>query len=127
MGTEIFVARILGPLCVIVALGIILNRDFYMKVMEDYCKNTALVFVGGMMALIVGLVIVLLHNVWVLEWPVIITIYGWGGVLKGTWMIVFPKTVSSFMEVYSKNARAFWFHIGSVLLVGAALTFWGYF
>ena len=127
METSIFIAKILGPCCVIVALGILLNQKVYTKVIEDFCKNAALVYLGGIMALIIGIVVVLAHNVWVASWPVIITVYGWGGIIKGVWLIVFPNTMSQFMQMYQKKAAFLVTHSVLVLIIGASLTFFGYF
>ena len=127
MGTSIFIARILGPCFLIIGAGILFNRKFYQRVMEDYSKNAALVFFGGVIALVVGIVIVLSHNVWVAGWPVIITIYGWGGIIKGTWLTVFPNSVYKFTQSYAKHSGLLLAHSVLVLIVGAALTLFGYF
>ena len=127
MGTSLFIVKILGPCFLVVALGIMFNREFYQKVMEDFCKNSALMFFGGMFPLVIGLVIVLSHNVWVSSWPVIITIYGWAGILKGIWLLVFPNSAAKFTQAYSKNKTLLLVHSVVILLLGAALTIFGYF
>jgi len=127
MGTSLFIVKILGPCFLVVALGIMFNREFYQKVMEDFCKNSALMFFGGMFPLVIGLVIVLSHNVWVSGWPVIITIYGWAGILKGIWLLVFPNSAAKFTQTYSKNKTLLLVHSVVILLLGAALTIFGYF
>ena len=127
MDTSLFIVKILGPCFLVVALGIMLNRGFFQKVMEDFCKNSALMFFGGMFALVVGLVVVLNHNVWVRGWPVVITIYGWGGILKGIWMLVFPNSAAKFTQAYSKNKTFLLAHSVAILVLGAALTIFGYF
>ena len=82
MQSSIFLAKLLGPYCIIVAVGILFNRKIYQKLMEDFCKSTALIYMGGVLALFFGLLIVLFHNVWVGGWPVVITVFGWLGLLK---------------------------------------------
>lgn len=103
------------------------NREFYQKVMEDYCKNAALVFFGGLFSLLIGFLIVLSHNLWVANWTVIITIFGWGGIIKGIWLIVFPNTVSKFMQAYQRNETLLLVHSVAALVFGAALAIFGYF
>ncbi|MDI6606071.1 MAG: hypothetical protein QME65_02885, partial [Candidatus Omnitrophota bacterium] len=73
MGTSVLIARLLGPYCIIVAAGILLNLKNYQKVMEDFCKNAALVYLGGVFALLFGLLVILFHNIWAANWVVIIT------------------------------------------------------
>ena len=127
MTASIFIARIYGICCLVVGIGILLNREFYRKVMEDYCKNAALMLFTGFFPLFVGLVIILIHNVWVANWTVIITIFGWIALIKGIWLVVFPKTVPKFMEAYAKNYSLFTVHAIVALIFGAFLTYMGYF
>lgn len=127
MDSSLFIVRILGPYFLIVALGMLLNRGFFQKMMEDFCKNNALLFLSGLFALIFGIVIVMLHNLWVSDWRVIITIFGWGGLIKGIWLIVFPNTVPKFMQVYSRNKSLLVVHSLVALVLGVCLTFLGYF
>ena len=94
MGNSVFLAKILGPYCIIIATGILCNLKSYQKVIENFCKNSALLYLGGILAFLFGFLIVLFHNVWVADWPVIITIFGWGGLIKGAWLIIFPSTLT---------------------------------
>ncbi|MBU0634020.1 MAG: hypothetical protein KKA52_03040 [Candidatus Omnitrophica bacterium] len=126
MQTSVFIAKILGPVCVIIGVSLMVNRKFYQKVMEDFSKNAALLFLAGIMPLFIGFLVVLSHNVWELSWRLIITIYGWGGIIKGVWMIVLPDSVAKFMQMYQKNEALLKMHSVIVVIVGAVLSFFGY-
>ena len=127
MTVSIFVAKILGPVFIVVATAMILNKGLIQKLMEDFCKNSALLYFGGVSSLIFGLVIVIMHNVWAWNWTVIITIFGWMGILKGIWLIVFPNTINKFMEGYNSNKLFIKVHSVFALLCGMFLTYVGYF
>ncbi|MFC1576292.1 hypothetical protein ACFL3J_01330 [Candidatus Omnitrophota bacterium] len=127
MGNSIFFAKLLGPYFLIVAIGLMLNMKLYQKVMGDFVKNTALIYIGGVMALLFGLIVVLLHNVWAVSWALIITIVGWLGIIKGTWLIVFPGTVGKFTGGYLKKKGHLLPHAIVVGILGVALTVMGYF
>ncbi|OGW75710.1 MAG: hypothetical protein A2Z72_03305 [Omnitrophica bacterium RBG_13_46_9] len=127
METAIFIARIIGPCYIIFAVGMMSNREFYQKVMEDYFKNAALVFFGGLLALLIGFLILLSYNKWAANWTVIITLFGWGGIIKGIWLIVFPNTISKVMQAYRENKLLPAVHSLVALAVGVCLTFLGYF
>lgn len=126
METPVFIARIFGLCYLIIGAGFVFNRRAFQQVMEDFCKNAALVFLGGMIALVIGVVIILTHNVWVANWTVMITVIGWLGLIKGIWMIVFPNSVSKFMQVYQKNESLPIIHSIVALVLGAVLTFFGF-
>ncbi len=127
MGTSIFIARIFGLCYLILGVGLVFNRKAFQQVMDDFCKNAALVFFAGVFALVIGVVIILIHNIWVANWTVIITIIGWLGLIKGIWMIVFPNTVFKFMQAYQKNEGLLMVHSIVALIFGAVLTFFGFF
>ncbi len=127
METSVFIARIFGLCYLIIGAGLLFNRETLQRVTDDFCKNATLVFYGGVLALVIGIVIILTHNVWGTHWTVMITIIGWGGLIKGIWMIVFPKTVPGFLEAYRKNPKLSTVHSIGALVFGAALTFFGFF
>ena len=127
METAIFIARIFGITYLIVATGMLFNRDYYQKVIADFGKNSIIALFSGMFALIVGIVIVLVHNVWRADWTVIITIIGWIAIVKGAWLLVFPKTVTPFMRLYEQNKSTLTFHALAALGFGVVLTYFGFF
>jgi len=127
METAVFIARIFGLCYLILGAGFVFNRKAFQRVMEDFCKNAALLFYGGLLALVIGIVIILTHNVWVANWTVIITIIGWFALIKGIWIIVFPNTVQKFMQAYQRNESLLTVHSIGVFIFGAVLTFFGFF
>ncbi|MBU0683454.1 MAG: hypothetical protein ABIH85_01190 [Candidatus Omnitrophota bacterium] len=127
MDASLFIARIFGLVYLIVGIGLLFNRKLFQQVMVDFCKNLALVLFGGMFALIVGIAIILVHNVWVPHWTVIITIIGWLGLIKGIWIIVFPKSMAMFMRRYQENENLVTVHAFAAIILGVVLTFFGFF
>jgi len=126
MENSIFLAKILGSYFIIIALGGLFNLKTYQKVLEDFCKNSALLYLGGIFALLFGLLVLVFHNVWVANWTVIITIFGWGGLIKGAWLIIFPNTVVKFTQAYQKKAALLTIHLVIALALGIFLTAKGY-
>ncbi len=126
MESSIFFAKLLGPYFVIVAIGILFNLKTYQRMFEDFCKNVALIYLGGVLALWFGLVVVLLHNVWVANWTVIITIFGWAGLIKGAWLIILPNMVARFTGAYQKKTLALTVHLFIILALGIFLVVKGY-
>ena len=64
METPIFIARIFGICYLILGVGFLFNRRAFQKVVEDLCKNAALVFLSGLFALVIGVVIIHKIQVW---------------------------------------------------------------
>ena len=119
------VARLFGISLLAIGLGIIMNRDYYKKVISEMMKNTSGLLVWGLFALIVGLLIVIYHNVWVSSWEVLITIFGWIAIIKGAMIIVVPKSTEWFMDMYKKNSF-FTFTGVLALVLGGVMCYFGF-
>jgi len=127
METSVFIAKIFGLCYLTLGIGFLLNRKAFQQVMADFCKNAALLLYGGLFALVIGIVIILKHNVWASDWTVIVTVVGWIALIKGIWIILFPQRVSKFMQVYQENENLLKFQGIFVLIFGAVLTYFGFF
>ena len=68
MQSSLVVAQILGPMYVIVAVGLLLNPPAYQRIFEEFFESPALAFVGGVIALIFGLAILAFHRAWSADW-----------------------------------------------------------
>ncbi|HQP11097.1 MAG TPA: hypothetical protein PKV41_06935, partial [Candidatus Omnitrophota bacterium] len=68
MQTSLFFAQIIGPCLMIVGVGILANPVAYERLMGDFPKSAAMLYLGGVLALVIGLLVVLTHNVWKAGW-----------------------------------------------------------
>jgi uncharacterized membrane protein len=114
MDTSLFLAKLIGPIFVIVGIGLLLNGDRYRAVVDEVMSSYTLLYIFGAIALTGGLAIVLTHNVWVWDWPVIITIVGWLMIVRGSLRIVFPQQV----EDLARKMVARW---SNILLISGLL------
>ena len=97
MQTSIFLARLLGPALLIVGIGVL-----------------------------AGLAIVLVHNVWTLNWRVLITLLGWINLLRGALTILLPDK-SFALGGRMMAGKHMPMTAGVVaLLVGLTLSYFGY-
>ena len=95
MDTSIFLAKLMGPIFVIIGVGLFLNRERYLAVVDEVILSKTLLYVFGVMALTGGLAILLTHNVWVWDWPVVITIIAWLMVVRGSLRFVIPQQIEA--------------------------------
>ncbi len=126
MEISILLAKILGPMYIVIAIGILLNMKNYQTVMEDFSQEPALIYLGGLVAFIFGIIIVLFHNIWMMNGRVIITIIGWMALIKGVWLIVFPRSLASSVRLFNKTGFLA-VSMVIVFILGALLTIMGYF
>ena len=127
MEYSMFLAKIIGWFYIVVAAGMIFNPRAYQKIMEDFSHNNALVYLSGIFSLLIGFLMVLTHNVWQADWVVIITVFGWLGLIKGVWLLLLPNTVAKITAFYQKKASLLVFYAVLMLALGAFLLVKGYF
>jgi uncharacterized protein YjeT (DUF2065 family) len=94
MDTASFVAALIGPIYILVGIGILLDPNHYQKMIEEFLHSPTLIYMGGAMALAAGLSILYFHNAWSSDWRVIITLFGWLACLKGAHLLIFPGHIS---------------------------------
>ncbi|MEH6949770.1 hypothetical protein V4R08_00160 [Nitrobacter sp. NHB1] len=111
MQTSIFIARLIGPVMMTAGLAVLLNRQSFHSMAEEFLASRALMFLAGLMVMPAGLAIVLTHNVWTADWRVIVTLFGWLLVIAGAIRIVEPPFLFS-------GARAFLRHAAMPILAG---------
>jgi hypothetical protein len=72
------------------SLAMLVHQQRFKKAMSDLLGNMTLITLTGGLMLVVGLLIVVDHNIWIADWPVIITIIGWILLLQGLMRLFVP-------------------------------------
>ncbi len=126
MTASTFIARILGPLFVVIGIGLFVEGGSFAVIAGDFVRNGALIYLTGLIALAVGLAILNVHHLWVRDWRVVITIFGWLALIGGIFRILATSLVQRMAEAAIANPR--WLIVGGAgtLLLGGFLTVMGY-
>ena len=90
MNTSDYLAEIWGIAFVLVSLVFLVKIELLEKLLE-LAENDAVMIFFGAVTLIAGVVMVCIHNLWVPDWRVIITVLGWLTLLKGLDQLLFAK------------------------------------
>lgn len=127
MDSSVVFAKLLGPFIVVISLSLLINLKTYRQIMEGFLENTALIYVTGLITFVAGLAMVIFHNLWVFDWRVIITIFGWVTLIKGIWLVVFPANAVKISKVFVKNIKFIAIPWIIMFALGAFLIMHGYF
>ena len=92
MEKALMLAAIIGPFYLILGLSLLLYTKQWQKIFVEYAKNHFLMIVNMFMALIIGLIIINIYNVWAWNLYVVITITGWGALVKGVFYFLAPSS-----------------------------------
>lgn len=126
MDLSLFLAQIVGPTFFVVGLGCLVNMQRMQQLAREMSTMVWMPYVGGFINFVLGLLLVLYHNVWVSSWVVIITVVGWIMLVKGVTLLLIPKQMLALTKpIMSKNAIGVWSVIA--LVVGVYLSYVAYF
>lgn len=126
MNTSIFIAKLIGPVMLVIAAAIFKDTKGFREMGKQLLSSRPLIFIAGMIPLVVGMTIVLTHNVWVKDWRSLITAFGWFAIFVGAFRILFSQVVSkNGARIIAKPATLP--TVATVLLIlGGIFTYFGY-
>lgn len=125
MATSLLIAKIVAVIYLSIGFGSLFSPDYLKKVVEDFGKSPAVTYVGGILALVMGLLIINFHNVWESNWTILITALGWAAIIKGVALLALPEIMMNFYRhIYRKVNMNLYSII--VLLLGAFFAYQGF-
>ena len=122
MTTSQFIAGLIGPLFMAIAAFMVIRRDSFQEFAKAAAYDRPLIFLAGGILLVSGLAIVQVHNLWVSDWRVIITLLGWLCVLGGLIRIFSPEFARSIVDEIKPGHPAIVITGAAYFALGAFLT-----
>jgi len=86
--------------------GLLTKTDYIEKLLEEFSTSPALLHLSGIMATVVGFLLVTFHNDWALDWPIIITIFGWISLIKGLMLMALQGVYGKIFE-FMRHRKTF--------------------
>lgn len=124
---SIYLAKLLGLAFIIIGIALFSKPQDYQSTMRDISKSNAMMTFVSVIPLIIGLALVLRHNIWILHWVVVITIISWLILFAGIIRIFFHKQMMhKFSKIANKRRFFIWFGI-FMFVVGIYLAGKGFF
>ena len=128
MQNSIFLARLIGTPLLIIGVAMLLNQAYYRSMIREVIASKVSFYVAAAVGIIVGLAIVLVHNVWEANWRVLITLFGWINLLRGVVTVLFPAQAMEFAGRHIGGSKHVPLIPGAVaVILGLILCFFGYF
>lgn len=109
MYLSVFLAQVIGCYLFLMSLAMLVHQQRFKKTASDLLGNATLITLSGGILLVIGLLIVVDHNIWVADWPVLITIIGWILLLQGLMRLFVP-------DAFIKMSRDMMGHVVYTLL-----------
>ena len=126
MQTSIFIARLLGPVYLLVSIAMLADPKAFRVLVKEFIKSHVLMYLAGVLGLLGGLTLVLTHNVWVFDWRLIITLIGWVALARAVVTIFQPQWIASVGSKLLAHKGVSSSAAALSLVIGLVLSFFGY-
>lgn len=126
MHQSLTIARLVGPVLSAIGIGMLVNQDVYRQMAGQFLAGYPYIYFSGILALVAGLYILNVHNVWTRDWRSVITAIGWFITCVGVFRLLAPQ-FTVFIAGTIVATSGFFIGAGIVLLgLGGFITFKGY-
>lgn len=102
MEVSLFLAKLIGLFLLIQGITLFLRASDLKGIAREFIKNPLIQIMIGSMAVIVGLLIVMTHNVWDTYWQSLISFFGWMALVKGVLLLWSPELIHDVLETFER-------------------------
>ena len=119
-----FLANIIGFSFIVMSLSLLINQKNIKRLFESV-ENEISLFYSGVFRSVVGIAIILGHNLWVSDWRVVITLLGWFALAKGLGQLFFPEMTLAIIRK-AKNSQWLPYALLFNVVLGCFLIYFGF-
>lgn len=123
--TTLILARILGGYMLVMGVGMLVHRRMAPDLLERLGSDLPLTYVMAVLALLFGLVIVSVHNVWSEPVAIVISLVGWLAVAEGAAIVLLRQRYMAFVLPLVRPAWAQPLWGGGTVILGLWLLWAG--
>jgi uncharacterized protein YacL len=126
MDSSKFLSRILGLYLLIVSTAMFVNMQQFSANVNQLMHEPSLLFVVGIFTVIIGLLMVVSHNIWQWNWRVLITIIAWLSLIKGASILFFPLFIDKLSTLFVQNSKFAYVSAVIDFILGLILCYFGF-
>jgi hypothetical protein len=121
-----FLSKVIGIYLIIISIAMLVRMQEFTHDVTKLINDAPLMFVVGFFTLILGILMVVSHNIWQWNWRVIVTIIGWITLLKGASIIFSLQFLDKAAMLFVQNINAFYIAAIIDLVLGVLLSYLGF-
>lgn len=124
MSITIELARIFSIYFIVIGISMLINKRFYFAAVKDIASSNIAMLIVGTLTLVLGVILVILHNIWLHDQSIAVTLLCWLVLISGIIRTMFPTLVQKMATKFQKNIVVF----GGVisLILGALYGYIGF-
>ncbi len=124
MALSNYLAELWGISIVVVPLVLLIKPEYLKRLFLEIENETTMFFLG-MVNLVIGVAMILAHNIWAQNWQVIITILGWVSLAKGLAVLFLPEYTKK-QAKKMENAPFLPYVLVIMVFIGLIITYLGF-
>lgn len=125
MELSIFLAKVLGLYLTIISIAVWLRRKDLGILAVNFARDIVQIYTSGIIFLLLGLALVVSHNIWDTSWQSAISVLGWLTLVKAGIRIFFFNKIGAIAQKIVQS-KWYWLAIGASLFLGIWLTYIGF-
>ncbi len=110
---------------VVISIAVWLKRKSLGELAVNFAQDKAGIYLSGVIFLLLGLTMVISHNIWDTAWQGVISVLGWMTLIKAGMRLFFTDKVGDLAQKII-NSKWYWLAIVASLMVGIWLTYIGF-
>jgi drug/metabolite transporter (DMT)-like permease len=125
MNITVVLAQIFGILFVVLGVSMVVNKKGAAAALVEFGQNQGFLWLAGLIALVMGAVLVTLSNVWMSGLlALVVTIIGWLVLVKGIFILWFQNAAAKLYGKYTTSKLLIWWGI-VIFVIGLVLLYKG--
>jgi hypothetical protein len=126
MDSSKFLSKVIGIYLIIISIAMLINMPQFITQVNILIHDSGNMFVTGFFTLILGILMVVSHNLWRWDWRLVITIIAWLTFLKGASIIIYPQFIAKTTILFMQDMNIAFITAGLDLCLGILLTYFGF-
>lgn len=126
MANTMIFAKAYGIYFLVVGLALLICPSRFRTWYEDILSESRRALFGGTISLLIGSFIIATHHVLVMDWPVIITLIGYWGVISGAGCLISDNYIKLFSIMVNSSDLVYRVSGIAWLLLGVFLGYHGF-
>lgn len=119
-------ARVIGPFLLLTTAAALYRMPQMDRIFTDFFANSSLAWVTGAMLLLVGMIVIALHQHWRSPAAILISLLGWLVALRGAVLMLVPDFLLGVGEAAMRQTLAVQISFAVFALIGLYLTYVGW-
>jgi len=120
--TTLFLARVFGLYLAIVGVLLLFEKKRVGTRITQLLESPETRFFSAVITLMIGILLVVTHNVWAMNWTVLITILSWWVLVKGLLRLFFPEIDRHWTHGFLRNKV--YYPVAAIMLLLGLFFLW---